>query len=275
MRQTQSTLVRFVITFVLAWSLLATSFITGIGSRSVAQAADCQNFPETGFQVCGKFLTYWKAHGGLAQQGFPISGVFEELNQPPPAGDGKIHRVQYFQRVRFEEHLENQPPYDVLLGLLGREQFNAKYPPESPELPTRHFETGECIEFGIEGVTALCSIFLDYWQNHGGLPQQGYPFTDVFEEPNAPPPAGDGKIHRVQYFERARFEEHTENQPPYLVLLGLLGTEQYQARYGDNPPEFIDNPFSIPALAPLKAPQANSGSRLEILTAARSRRLLT
>src|SRR4051812_21176589 len=130
MRQTQLTVSRFVVSFVLAWSLLAASFLSLTGSHSVAQAADnCRTFPETGFTVCGKFLTYWQGHGGLAQQGFPISGVFEEQTQPPPAGDGKVHRVQYFQRARFEEHLENQPPYDVLLGLLGSEQFNAKYPP--------------------------------------------------------------------------------------------------------------------------------------------------
>jgi hypothetical protein len=31
--------------------------------------------------------------------------------------------VQYFERARFEYHPENQPPYDVLLGLLGRQLF--------------------------------------------------------------------------------------------------------------------------------------------------------
>jgi hypothetical protein len=89
-------------------------------------------FNETGFAVCGRFLTYWKTNGGLAQQGFPISGVMDEQNQPPPAGDGKVHKVQYFQRARFEEHLENQPPYDVLLGLLGAEQLQAKKSPTQP-----------------------------------------------------------------------------------------------------------------------------------------------
>ncbi|MDB5080699.1 MAG: hypothetical protein JWP00_2623 [Chloroflexi bacterium] len=102
-------------------------FVFSGKSSDVTAAEDCQSFPETGFQVCGRFLTYWKANGGLAQQGFPISDVFEELNQPPPAGDGKVHKVQYFQRARFEQHLENQPPYDVLLGLLGAEQLKAKF----------------------------------------------------------------------------------------------------------------------------------------------------
>jgi cell wall-associated NlpC family hydrolase len=35
----------------------------------------------------------------------------------------------------------------------------------------------------------------------------------------------------VQYFERARFEHHPENPAAYVVLLGLLGREQYVAKY--------------------------------------------
>ncbi len=194
----------------------------------VAAAETCQVFRETGFQVCGKFLTYWLGHGGLSQQGFPISDVFEERNQPPPSGDGQIHKVQYFQRARFEEHQENQPPYDVLLGLLGSEQFTARYPVTSDALIVKHLD-GDCQDFP-ETTYASCGIFLDYWRSHGGLAQQGFPLSDVFEERNAPPPSGDGQIHRVQYFERARFEEHTEAARPFIVQLGLLGSEQYNGR---------------------------------------------
>jgi hypothetical protein len=35
----------------------------------------------------------------------------------------------------------------------------------------------------------------------------------------------DGREYTVQWFERARFELHPENKPPYNVLLGLLGNE--------------------------------------------------
>jgi hypothetical protein len=35
----------------------------------------------------------------------------------------------------------------------------------------------------------------------------------------------DGQEYTVQWFERARFEHHPENDPPYDVLLGLLGVE--------------------------------------------------
>src|SRR5207253_4497042 len=48
--------------------------------------------------------------------GYPISEQFTEQSDT----DGRYYTVQYFQRNRFEFHPENQPPYDVLLGLLGK-----------------------------------------------------------------------------------------------------------------------------------------------------------
>lgn len=213
--------------------------LTMITSNSISQAApaqadDCQLFPETGFSTCGKFLNYWKNNGGLAQQGFPISVVFQERNAPPPAGDGQIHQVQYFQRARFEEHLENSPPNDVLLGLLGAEQLKAKYGTNPPGGRPED-NTGTCQYFPQTGFN-VCGQFLTYWKNNGGLAQQGFPISNAFDELNAPPPSGDGLIHKVQYFQRARFEEHLEKAPPYNVLLGLVGTEQYSVKYGSQPP---------------------------------------
>ena len=40
----------------------------------------------------------------------------------------------------------------------------------------------------------------------------------------------DGKIYQVQWFERARFEAHPENQAPYDVLLGLVGVQAAKER---------------------------------------------
>src|SRR3954451_21989965 len=72
-------------------------------------------FPETGHTVSGRFLDYWTNHGGLAQQGYPISEPMQETSDT----DGKTYTVQYFERAVFEMHPENQPPNDVLLSLLG------------------------------------------------------------------------------------------------------------------------------------------------------------
>ena len=123
---------------VLLAALMATAFGQGPTpvSAQVSSDSTCQTFPETGFKVCGRFLDYWNSHGGLAQQGLPISNEFDETNPAPPAGDGQVHRVQYFQRARFEYHPENQAPYDVLLGLLGSEQYAAKYGPTPTPTPS-------------------------------------------------------------------------------------------------------------------------------------------
>src|SRR5436305_4489674 len=108
---------------------LLASIIQREGTRSLTYAqADCQVFPETGKTLCGRFLQYWSEHGGLAQQGFPISDVIGEIS----AVDGRIYTVQYFERAVFELHPENPPPYDVLLSLLGAFSYGEKYPGGAP-----------------------------------------------------------------------------------------------------------------------------------------------
>jgi len=98
-----------------------------VGPRAVAAAepdyGGCQTFPETSKTVCGALLTYWRTHGGLAQQGLPLTDPFQEVSQV----DGKIYTVQYFERAVFEWHPENNPPYDVLLSLLGREALQQQF----------------------------------------------------------------------------------------------------------------------------------------------------
>jgi hypothetical protein len=74
-------------------------------------------FPQTGHSLIGGFAVYWWTHGGLSIFGYPISEEFQEQNPD----DGKTYTVQYFERNRFEYHPENKSPYDVLLGLLGKQ----------------------------------------------------------------------------------------------------------------------------------------------------------
>src|SRR3954470_17205138 len=52
--------------------------------------------------------------------------------------------------------------------------------------------------------------FLAYWLANGGLVQQGYPISDEFQETSDL----NGHVYTVQYFERAVFELHPENEPP-------------------------------------------------------------
>jgi hypothetical protein len=91
------------------------------------------------------------------------------------------------------------------------------YPPGDLFFPaTGHSISGEFkryyeshgLEMGDHGISARESLALF-----------GYPVSEAYDEINAE----DGQRYRVQYFERARFELHPENQPPYRVLLGRLG----------------------------------------------------
>ena len=104
-----------------------TSYLTAL-----TQQPECTTFRETGKTVCGRFLAYWREHGGLAQYGYPISKEFVEASQL----SGKFYTVQYFERAVFELHPENQPPYDVLLSQLGTFQFKHRYPEGDAKLPT-------------------------------------------------------------------------------------------------------------------------------------------
>jgi len=88
------------------------------------QRVECLTFNETGKAVCGKFLVYWREHGGLPQHGYPISKEFVEISDL----NSKPYTVQYFERAVIELHPENQPPYDVLLSQIGTFQFRRKYP---------------------------------------------------------------------------------------------------------------------------------------------------
>src|SRR5687767_1787845 len=96
--------------------LALTSVLSPQSSVPTAHAqGNARTFPETGKTVAGKFLQYWDSHGGLAQQGFPISQQIQETSDT----NGKIYTVQYFERAVFEYHPENAgKPSEVLLSLL-------------------------------------------------------------------------------------------------------------------------------------------------------------
>jgi len=182
-------------------------------------------FAETEKCVRGLFYAYWTENGGLSQNGLPISDEFNELN----SGDNKPYRVQYFERVRFEYHPEKvNTPFVVQSGLIGREQFLLRYPKD--RLPTT-FNGETCFD-----TTNRCisGPFNTYWQQKGGLALFGYPVSDEFEEVSQ----SEGKIYKVQYFERVRFEYHAESVgTAEEVQLGLLGREYFNAKYPKGPPD--------------------------------------
>ncbi|NTV65265.1 MAG: hypothetical protein HGA65_17280 [Oscillochloris sp.] len=192
----------------------------------VGQVAEtCQNFPETGYKVCGRILEYWQQNGGLPVFGYPIG---------PQQGvtiEGKTYQAQEFERNRLELHPENARPYDVLLGRLGADVL-VKQGRDWQQFAKVSAAGAGCRYFAETG-HSLCEPFLSYWQSHGlefdG--RSGYSYGEslaLFGLPLSEPQPevlSDGKTYTVQWFERARFESHPENAPPYHVLLGLLGVE--------------------------------------------------
>ncbi len=187
-------------------------YLHGAGSRL---------FPETGKEIHAIFLDYWNKNGALMQQGFPISSVIQEKSDL----DDKPYTVQYFERAVFEYHPENQPPYNVLLSLLGTLRYNEKYPAGAPDQKANN--TAGSIFF-VQTKHRLGGEFLRYWETHGDVMQQGYPISEEFTEKSEV----NGKPYTVQYFERAVFELHPENQAPYNVLLSQLGRLRYDTKYG-------------------------------------------
>jgi hypothetical protein len=76
-------------------------------------AAGCDPFP-TGYSVCLAFLDFFKAHGGVAQFGNPISAFQFQENLI----------VQYFENARFEWRADRPEGQRVALTDLGRQYFD-------------------------------------------------------------------------------------------------------------------------------------------------------
>ena len=94
------------------------------------------------------------------------------------------------------------------------------------------FTVSSCVTFKETGKN-MCGRFARYWNEHGGLAQQGYPIANEMQEKSDT----DGKTYTVQYFERAVFEYHPENVgKPSEVLLSLLGNFLYKQKYPNGAP---------------------------------------
>ena len=193
-----------------------------LGAPSQAQTAQ-RCFPETGFCIAGRIRSFWETNGGLPVFGYPTTSQREEMIE------GKPYQVQWFERNRLELHPENKPPYDVLLGRLGAARL-AQSGRDWVAFPTTTPMAG--CRFFAETRHSACGAILAAWHKNGlefdgksgkseaeNLALFGLPLSEPMTE------TLEGKPYVVQWFERARFELHPENKPPYDVLLGLLGNE--------------------------------------------------
>ncbi len=207
-------------------ALLVIAVVVPLGSSyntAVATTDASYYFAETGHTVKGAFLNYWEQNGGLMRQGYPLT---DELNEVSDL-DGKSYTVQYFERAVFEYHPENQAPYNVLLSQLGTFRYKQKYPNGAP---SQAANPDSAITFPQTGKT-LGGGFRHYWEQDGGLAQFGYPISNEFAEVSDL----NAQTYTVQYFERAVFEYHPENRPPYDVLLSQLGRFRYDSVHSPQP----------------------------------------
>ncbi len=183
-------------------------------------------FQTTGHSLRGAFRTYWQRHGGLARFGYPLT---EELIEPE-FGSGRPRVVQYFERARFEHFPEfSGTPYEVQLGHLGTTALERRG--INWHLLPRVSDAGpDCLFFRETG-HSICPPFQEVWEQQGGLSLVGYPLTEAFEMTHPE----TGRPYTVQYFERARFENHPElNGTPHEVQLGLL-TRELMTSWGAMP----------------------------------------
>jgi hypothetical protein len=187
-------------------------------------------YPETGHYLGWGFRDYWESNGGLSVFGYPLTEEFVERS----IDTGQDYTVQFTERQRFEWHPDNAgTPYEILLGRLGSELLTTQgrdwttFPKAEPHTLHYFAETGH----------AIAPEFWEYWSSHGlnmgdkgvtfrdSLALFGYPLSEPMMETNA-----DGHTVLTQYFERAVFEYHPDNQDPYTVLLRRLGAEMLVAR---------------------------------------------
>ncbi|NOK82354.1 MAG: Serine protease, subtilisin family [Chloroflexi bacterium AL-W] len=229
------------------WLLPLVLFVLAIPPTFAQSDELC--FPETGYCITGRIREFWQQNGALPVFGYPTGPQQEVLIE------GQPFQAQSFERNRLELHSENAPPYDVLLGRLGVVRLEQQgrdwfaFPTSSEQPGCRFFpETGHNV----------CGDILAAWRANGlefdglagkseaeNLALFGLPLSDVQTEEI------QGQMYEVQWFERARFELHPENQPPFNVLLGLLGNE---IRDNAEPP--VETPPEAPP--PLPEPSFNN-----------------
>jgi peptidoglycan/xylan/chitin deacetylase (PgdA/CDA1 family) len=179
-----------------------------------------RHFPETGHNVDGEFLRFFRT-AGMDALGLPLTEAHWEPGAPESAG----RTVQYFQRARLEYDPDTKAVQRSPLGdLLGKRQ-----PAVAPAPGLRYVgETGHNVGHG----------FLKFLADSSVVETIGLPISEEVEE--------GGRI--VQWFERGRLEWWPDARGRQ-VQLGLVGAEYLEAA-AEAVPEELRRP-AVP-LEPLR-----------------------
>jgi hypothetical protein len=186
--------------------LVLTIWLTQWGSAS-AQSADVRYFPETGHQVKGDFLRFYKSSNDPQLVfGYPLT---EQMTSK----DGKV--VQYFQRARFELRPDLPENQRVQLTSVGQTLYQ-------PSNQLKLSNTAGCDLF--DTGYSVCFAFLDFYKANGGAKQFGNPISPFEFHENL----------IVQYFEKARFEWRADRPEDQRVVITDLG-RLYFDQFGEDP----------------------------------------
>jgi hypothetical protein len=191
--------------------LIALAMLLAWNMRSfVAAQESAEFFPETGHWVSDEFLAKYNSVANSQRLfGLPITDAFRDEET------GLL--IQYFEKTRFELHPDAPADLQVQLTPIGEYLYQPGEPLAAPpNFPSCRYFT--------ETDHKVCYAFLDFFEDHGGVAQFGYPISG-FE-------IHDGWIS--QYFQRARFEWHPELPAGEQVVLADLGIRFFQFR-GENP----------------------------------------
>ncbi len=249
----------------------------GILTPTPTRAADWEPpdtvyFPQTGHNLRGGFLTFWRENGRATFLGNPISEAFDQGGRA----------VQYFDKARVELHGDT-----FLLGALGTETLIARgidlndrlrrprllrgnefdEPATTPftRLPAMTFANDpDDHRYFPESGHTLNSSFKLAWEKNGGLARYGLPLSEELVEVSPL----DGKAYTTQYFARARFEYHPETSNNYSVVLTPLGAAIAQARgvntaalaQGDAP-TYDESLFSPPPVRAARPSGVSGGAK--------------
>jgi hypothetical protein len=179
-----------------AITILALTILLASRGSAKAQSADVEYFPETGHNVRGDFLQFYKrAKDPKLVFGYPITEQFTSK-------DGKT--VQYFQRARFELSTDIFGDARMQLTSIGQ----AAYQPAG-QLNINNSSGCQLFSSGYR----VCFAFLDFYKTNGGAAQFGNPISPFEYRENL----------IVQYFEKARFEWRADRPEGQRVVLTDLG----------------------------------------------------
>ena len=221
--------------------------------------------PETGHAVDGVFLESWRAWGGAASWGLPLTAELRE--------NGRI--VQYYDYGRFEYHPDDPNGSVVQFGELGRQlqpfvvrrnSGSGSSAVNEAALTARAWAPLEASErsdsetwrFVSETGHAVAGEFKAFWEATGESGYLGNPLSEPYKL--------DGVTYQV--FERGTLAQRT-GEPPAMVPIGKMMVERLRLDTTPSPqgelPVYSEALFIPPPMATISGVPADPNGEKWVL----------